>query len=200
MPDNEYEAKLTNRQQQLIEFFVNQYSNLEAVAFDAYPGLTVWDCEKVMAFLESRLFAYKGPLDAAAFEKWAAKIVTKEAQRFEITLRILVEHKNVIHKAIHAGMRQSAVDLSVGHDDIFQELAGLVFRMAHSLAKKGTASLSTRLYSLTLRHIDLYHTRPNNRRHRLNRERVEAGLPYGVESISAEELAAERAAQFDDES
>ena len=80
-------------------FFFDQLHDLESAAYDANP-LSIWDCKAVTEELSAKLPTYKGPVNPAAFERWATKLVIKEAQRYQILDAILSQHGRVIHKAI----------------------------------------------------------------------------------------------------
>jgi hypothetical protein len=137
-----------------------------------------------MGVLASKLPSYRGPLTADAFERWATKIVTKEAARYSIATEIITKNGFYIRTAIRRAFAPShlnrAEDWAVEEDDVFWEVVQLIFQNAHSLHNPGKAKLTTRLWALAKRHVGLYHTSKSNRRHRLNRLRVEQGLPYGL--------------------
>jgi DNA-directed RNA polymerase specialized sigma24 family protein len=116
-----------------------------------------------------------------------------EAQRHTIATQILAKYERLIYDAIHEALRNSSArDCSTDAEDIYQEVAMLIFARAHLLTKAGTAKLSTRLYSLAKKHVFFAHTSYWNRRHRINRQIVERGTWYPVERLSDEEIAAMR--------
>jgi hypothetical protein len=193
-------AGAPTRLQQTQQYLFTHYGILEEAAYDTHQ-LSVWDCKAVLELLSSKLPTYKGPVNAAAFERWATKLVIKEAERYKILDDILSKYELLIHKAINEGMGIGAVDRAVEHQDIFWQVAHLIFLKAHDLTKKGTAKLSTRLYALAETHVRLYYRNPVNRRHKLCRLRLEGGLPLGLpanEIMTAQQLASERAEQIGD--
>lgn len=170
------------------QLFFNNYAALTAVAYEAYPGLLVWDCDRILTQLGQRLGRYKGPLAQEPFMRWAERFVTKEAERYAITTRILTEYRKVIFKAISDNLWNSAQDRATEHADIFAEVMLLVFRKAHALNRKGTAKESTRVYGLVKKHVFLFHnTRNKRRREAVARHLAQLG-ELACETFTPEEL------------
>jgi hypothetical protein len=189
-------TNLTTRTAQLQQLYATNYSNLQSVAYEAYPHLMVFDADKIMTLLAERLHKFKGSLDdnGVSFEKWATRWVSKEAQRYKILAEILAEHSGIIHKSIQDNLWTSVQDRSVEHNDVFAGVMVLVFARAHSLKRRGRAKLTTRLYSLTKKHCWLKHN-SRNKRHRngVQRHLEQGGELGGCEVMSAAEIASLKA-------
>jgi hypothetical protein len=197
------------RQQQIQQLMFHSYGELTQAAYEVNPTLLVFNTGPILEHLRQRLDKYRGPLDdgGIAFTKWASKIVRRESRRYEFHSRVIKEYKLLIHAGIRAALNAtSAQDHSVEADDIFNEVSLLIFNLAHALMKPGTsklpecppAKLSTRLFNLAKGHTHFYYVVKWERRLALNQERVAAGLPYGVETLSDEELASMNAAENGD--
>jgi hypothetical protein len=89
-------------------------------------------------------------------------------------------------------MWSSAEDCAVSADDVFNEIALLVYQRAHSLAGKGRARTSTRLYGLAKKHCYLAHSAKNSRRLKAVRRRIQSGGRLQCEYLSDIELASMR--------
>jgi len=183
MPDETTEQQ-TERHQQVQQMMFHNYGTLESTAYDEYPALSVWDCEGVLETLASELSAYEGPLAEAALIAWATEIVAKEAARYRIATDIITEYgfyiRTAIRRAVAPSEHNRAEDWAIQEDDLFWEVASIIFQNAHSLHTPGKAKLTTRLWALVDTHVRLYHNSKINRRHKLNRIRLEQGLCYGL--------------------
>ncbi len=188
---------LDDRTNVLNNLVVNNYSNLLDAAYNAYPDLLVFDAEKIMVLLGKKLDRYAGPQVDAPFLRWATRFVTKEANRYQVTALLLSEYGHLIRTTIQREIARPVRDFSVDVDSVYWEIALLIFDRAPSLAKRGTAKTSTRIVALIKKHVHLYYHSYWYRRHKLNTERVQSGQDYGVETMSEEELKAERAALDD---
>jgi hypothetical protein len=146
--------------------------------------------DAIIGKLLSSLHRYGGPPVESDFMEWARRFVAKEAARYEITGRILDKYQNLIFDAIRRSVWTSAENYAVEPKDIFWEVSLLIFQRAHSLDRKGTAKLSSRLYSLVAKHIYMYHNKKNlQRRNAVQLHRNE----FQCEHFSDEELAAMKA-------
>ena len=181
-------TNLTHREEQLNQLIISHYASLTEAAYNQYPELLVWDCERVIATLGSQLKRYTGPAEETRFLKWATRFVAKEAQRYEITSSILSEYHRVLHAAIHANLWTSANNLAIEHQDVYWEIVWLIFQKAHALNRKGVAKLSTRLTALVKKHCWLYHNSPNARHQKSVKRWLEEGRFFGCELVSEEEL------------
>jgi hypothetical protein len=182
-----------DRTESINQLFTSNSNAFASAAFEVYPDLFVFDCDKVLATLKARLPRYKGPSTDAAFLRWGKSFVKQEARRYQITLTILGEQSRVIHAAINKALRGVAQERYIQHQDIYWEIARLIFDRAHSLARKGTAKLSTRLTALVIKHVHYYHRSYWQRRHEILTKHVEQGGGFGCEVMSEAELASERA-------
>lgn len=181
-----------SRTAQLEQLYFDSFTTLRDASYEQYRELLVWDCDKILAGLSDQFHKYKGPPTAVAFEKWAVRQVKRESLRYKLTYNILAEHSRLIHKAIHQSLWSSATDAAIQHSDIFQEISALIFCKAHALNRRGTAKLTTRLFSLVETHCRLYHNKKNARRKALIQSRIADGLPVCREQLSEAELAAMR--------
>ena len=183
-----------DRTETIQQLYFNHSPELRAAAFDAYPALIAPDAYRIMLALASSLHRYGGPPEDKPFLKWATRFVRKEAERFRITLDILSKYRRVIESAIRDSLWATTA-LDVGQsdpEDIFGEVAALIFERAHSLNRKGRAKLSTRLSALVRKHVWLYHNARNQRRLR----KVERLLTsIACTQLSTEEQASIRAEQ-----
>ncbi len=174
-------------------FISTNYASLTAVCYEAYPELLVFDADRILTFLAASTSRYGGPLgNEHAFMRWATRFVTKEAQRYEITSRILREHRRTLFAAIHTSLWKSSTEASVCPEDLFNEISMLVHDRAHSLDGKGTARLPTRLTGLVKRHVQFHNSRCSRRRKALQRHLL-SGESLGCEVLSDLELASMRA-------
>lgn len=156
-----------------------------------HPGLFVFDCDRILNRLERGVQRFFRRFKVALPLEQAVRFVRRETERHAITERILNEHGLIIHAAIHKNMWVSVEDRAIEHGDLFNEVALLIFKNAHSLNRKGRAKQSTRLYAMTATHVWQRYNSPNRRRHRLNEQCHEDH--YGVAIIRTEELAALKA-------
>lgn len=182
----------------LKQLYFTNYSTLTTTAYEAYSGLLVFDCDRILETLATRLPRYKGPSTDEAFLKWATRFVMKEAGRYRFLAMVVTDYSRVIYKAIYENLWVDSVEnCAVGHDDVFAEVLVLVFNMAHSLNRKSPtgAKLSTRLYGLAKKHTHDYHNKKNIGRQNALKKRIERGLPpmKDVEVLSAAELASMKA-------
>jgi hypothetical protein len=182
-------TNLSARKTEVQQLYLSHYSTLTAAAYEAYPHLLVMDADRIMELLHAKLSKYTGPSSDEPFLRWATRFVRKESERYAITAQILLEQNRVIHGAINTHTWTSAVDRSVEHDDLYWEIALLIFQRAHSLNRKGTAKLSTRITALVKKHIYLYYNSKNQRRLRLVTEHVQEGGSIDCEMLSPEEIA-----------
>jgi len=189
---------LTDRNQSLNQFIIANYRDLTDAAYTAYPNLLVLDCEKAIIRLGNALIRYTGPAEQTPFLKWATRFVTKEAQRYRIAGRIITNQMEVIHAAIRNNLWTSASDCADEHQDVFWEIVELIFQKAHSLNRRGSAKLSTRVTALVKKHCFLYYNAKNARRRKLIKEQLEANKPINCECLSDEELASMKADQVYD--
>jgi hypothetical protein len=184
-------TNLKDRTTTLHNIITMNYGDLVAIAYDAYPQMVFCTPGAIIGTLYGNIERYGGPTESTAFMRWASRFVTKEAQRHRITAEILAEHQTLIYAAIHEALNSSqARDYSISPEDVYWEVVMLILARAHSLARRGTAKLSTRLYALVKKHVWLMHTSYWNRRHRINRELAERGEWYPVERLSDAEIAA----------
>lgn len=154
-----------DRQTVLQSFFIQQYEIFLAAAFEVHPELLAPDGERILTVLSHRLDHYGGPLENSSFLRWAERFVRKEARRYKLTEKILAEQNRVIHAAIHEYLWSLDYVVS-SHDDVYQEIAALIFRKALALDKPGRAKLSTRITALVRRHT-YYRNKKNSRRKEL---------------------------------
>jgi len=129
------------------------------------------------------------------FAEWATAIVTAGAIRHKFLALAMKEWKPLIYSAIQRGMsseHNQAVDYSKDPEDLYWEIVLLIMNMAPDLAKAGTAKMTTRIFDLAKKHVR-FHVVKLNRRHKLNRERVENQQSYRCETVSAEERDSELA-------
>jgi uncharacterized protein YcfL len=197
------ETTLADRTTILNQLVISNYRDLQDTAYAAYPDLMVFDAEKIILQLGKKMNRYTGPPTEAPFMKWATRFMTKEAKRYAIAASLLSEYGILIRTTIRKEIDRPIRDYSVDVNSVYPEVALLIFDRAPSLAKRGTAKTSTRIVSLIKKHVHLYYHSYWYRRHKLNTERVQSGQGYGVETMSEEELKAERAAlddQFQPES
>lgn len=180
---------LDDRTTILDQLVITNYSALQDVAYTTYPGLLVFDAEKIITLLGKRLGRYTGPPIEAPFMKWAIRFVGDEALRYKIATQILAEQYGVIRAAIHEYLWTSAVNLSVEHQDVYWEIAELIFQRAHSLNRRGKAKLSTRVTALVKKHCYMYHNSKNARRRKLLKARLTIDEPILCERLSDEEIA-----------
>lgn len=180
----------------LQSFTIANFAELSDLCYEAGKNkLFCTTPEAIIGKLLESLHRYGGPPVESDFLKWARRFVAKEAARYEITGRILAEHSNLIHDAIHKNMWTSAIDRAVEHDDVFWEVVYLIFHRAHSLDAQGKAKLSTRLYSLVEKHCYLYYNSKNAKRRKSVQRQFNE---IGCECLSDDELAAMRASEVDD--
>lgn len=189
------ETNLTDRKT-LHSFIFKNMAELTDLAHEAGKSTLFFGTpDAIIGMLFRNLHRYGGPPVEADFMVWARRFVSREASRYEITARILAEYKDLIHKAIHESMWTSAIDLAVEHQDVYWEVVFLIFQRAHSLDRKGTAKLSTRLYELVKKHVYQYHNKKNDQRRKSVQRRWNE---IGCERFSDDELAAMRAAEADE--
>jgi hypothetical protein len=194
------------RQKQIHKLFFDNFSTLSEVIYGSYDQLLVWDHDRILELLRQRLSLYRGTLDdgGEAFVKWESKFLRREGLRYKITARIMSENSDIIHAAIHDSLAgYVAEDCSVAHDDIVAEIRWLIFTLAFPLTKPGTskregdppAALSTRIYSLTRKHVWFYHIAKRERRLKLTQDGIKQGRGFYVETFSDLELNAMKAAE-----
>lgn len=174
-------------------FISTNYASLTAVCYEAYPELLVFDADRILTFLAASTSRYGGPLgNEHAFMRWATRFVTKEAQRYEITSRILREHRRTLFAAIHTSLWKSSTEASVCPEDLSNEISMVIHNRAHSLNEKGTARLPTRLIGLVKRHVQFYNSRCSRRRKAVQQHLL-SGESLSCEVLSDVELAFMRA-------
>jgi len=184
-----------SRKTELQQLYLTHYSTLTATAYEAHSELLVFDAYRVMELLSAKLNRYTGPSSDEPFLKWATRFVRKESERYKITATILSKYRRVIDSAIWKYRQTAAAfELYIEHEDVFQEIAALIFEKAHSLNKKGRAKLSTRLTALVKKHCYFYHVSKFNRRHSILT--AVAPTDFGIEIMTKQELESQR---FDDE-
>jgi hypothetical protein len=181
-----------DRTSTLNNFLVANYRNLQDAAYAAYPDLLVFDAEKIIVQLSKKLNRYTGPPLEPLFMKWACRFMIHEAERYKFASQILVEQADVIHAAIHNSLWTSAVDLAVEHQDIYWQVVELIFDRAHSLNRRGTAKLSTRVTGLVKKHIYFYFNSRNAGRKKKVAKGLALDMPIQCERLSDEEIASIR--------
>ncbi len=181
------------RTQILHSFLLTNKAPLLDACYDAYPGLLVWDAESILSSLTLSLARYGGPYEKGSFMRWATRFTVKETRRYEILNRILAEHERTIYAAIRENLWTSSTCAAVEYQDVFWEVAQLVWERAESLDCRGKAKLSTRLTALTKRHCYYFHNARNSRRRKAVQRHVEAGETLNCEHLSDVELASMRA-------
>ena len=172
-------------------YTATHHATLTNAAYQSHPSMYGHDCDRILQKLERCIHRFEQRFHVAPPLEQATRFVQRKAERHAITETILAEHSRVIHSAIHQSVWTSVVDLAVEHGDLFNEVALLIFKNAHSLNRKGKAKLSTRLYALASTHVWVRYNSRNRRRHRLNEQCHEDH--YGVAIIRTEELAALKA-------
>jgi hypothetical protein len=181
-------TNLDDRNSTLNSYIIANYLTLTDAAHDATKcKLFFTTPEAIISSLSGNFHRYGGPLEEQPFMAWATRFASREAQRYEITGRILTEYEALIYDAIRQSLWTSAQDWSVEPQDVFWEITLLIFQKAHSLDKPGSAKLSTRIYGLVKRHCYLFHNARNTRRRNAvlrNRTSIDC------EFLSDEELAA----------
>jgi hypothetical protein len=183
-----------DRMTKLHQLVSDHQATLTAAMYSSHPNLYVFDIDRILNRLRASLYKYKGSPIEESFFRWAKRWVMKEAQRHRITETILHEHSRIIHAAINECLWASAEDCATQHQDVFWEIANLIFSKAHVLNKRGNAKMSTRIYGLVKRHCWFYHNSRNQRRLNSVTKHLSLGGELKCEVMSAEELAAERAA------
>ncbi len=185
-----------DRQKVLEQLFISAWSDLQASAYVAYPNLMVFDCDQILSTVADRLQHYDEEVSSTAFLKWAGELVMREAKRFRLTSEILTEHESMIRSAIRRAMLSAAVDAAVDENDLFAEVAMLIFEKANELNAPGSAKQSSRVFALARRHTLSYHTRKTANRLRILEQRPELLEMSGCETLSKLEIEADRAAEM----
>jgi hypothetical protein len=127
----------------------------------------------------------------------AAQNANEEARKISDYSRVVSENERIIYSAIIQTLDKSQyVDYSVTPDDIFSEVAFLIYQRLDSLLRVGSAKLSTRLFALARRHVYFYYIKPHIIRVNAVTRRLDKGQDFdGVECLSDVELASIRAAE-----
>lgn len=148
------------------DWFVELYPQLKELSYEVHPGLLVWDCDSILNELATKSLRCRCK-SRGSFLRWCRKFVRRRAQQIRDTERLLAEYRKPLFAAILKANRSKTEDCAIDADDIFNEVAALLFENVDELQKKGTASLSTRLYAMARLHALGYHTLKRNRRHAL---------------------------------
>jgi hypothetical protein len=138
-------APQADRTQNLEQLYLASCADLRSLIFEAEPSLFVTDADTILESLAGSLPEYCGELTLEAFYQWASAFVLTAAKRSAVTLEIITKYRHLIETAVFKYSRASALDLAVETD-------ALIFKYADSLARRGTAKLSTRLTAMVRRH------------------------------------------------
>lgn len=179
----------------LEKLFLENYAALMSEAYSEYSAMLVWDAERIMNRLSASLHLYEGPVCSEGFMTWGVAQVRHGAAQHRIAADLLQSYQRLLRWAIVKALGSNVEDCAVDVEDLWNEVAALVFQNAHELVRPGTAKLSTRLVALVRRHVWGYHVRNRVNRHRIVSEHLNSGGGLECEHLSDAELAAERACE-----
>lgn len=176
--------------------FTAMYPALYQAVYDAQPGLLFGDADSILALLTEELPSYRGSLNMEAFAEWALDFVRRQAERFADTTIILSRNRQFIRAAIRRTMPYGLFDNALSTEDLQQEAAIQVFKIAESLAgkdgKEHAAKESSRVYGATKTHLKFYFTQKMRDRWELLLGRIAQGEPlYLCECLTNQEVRAE---------
>lgn len=191
--------QLVERAREVDALYTRNYGALLDTALSD-TRILVADGERIAESIKSHLQHYDGPLDDVLFQAWAGGLVKTAAERVALFYQMLEENdwaiRAGIRSALGVGTRRPNQfdDNKAVAEELFIEVAYLIFERVDDFLKPGTAKLSTCLFALARRHTLDYYVKKQARRHAAVARRVAAGGGFHLpEVVSPEEVAAAEA-------
>lgn len=162
--------------------------------------ILVADGKRIAESIKSHLKDYEGPLDDQDFQAWAIEIINAAAEQVAQFYELLKEDGWAIRAGIRSALgcgtrrRNQFDDTTAVAEELFIEVAYLVFERLADFLKPGTAKRSTCLFALARRHTLDYYVKKQARRHAAVARRLAAGGRFHLpEIVTNEEIEAAEA-------
>jgi hypothetical protein len=181
------------------ELYFNAVSEINEAAYAEYPILTPHSqAPRILNAVARSLPLFDDELKESSFLEWVLPLAVQEARRYAFTEAVLAKHEKKIKSAIRAALNnKGVVDASITYDDLYQEVALLIFNMAPELARTGTTETAARFRALARRHVG-QHMLARKVRKKVIEQRIFEGCYYlGVETFSEAEVASMHADQLE---
>lgn len=168
-------------------FFRNYGSILDAALSNRQ--IMVADGYKIAGSIEQHLNQYQGPLNDESFESWAKELAESAAIKMAKFYEILETDGWAIRAGIASALGIKTRKLNQFDDslavaeELYSEVALLVFQRLDGFLRPGRAKLSTCLFALAHRHATSYYVVKQARRHDAVRRRLEKGGGFDMPEV-----------------